>query len=260
MQTEAGLYGSFMRGMGLFEGARSAFCAALFALGPVLLPAVLTYPAVQPGAISSFLLAATVFGLSFFLMQMSRAMACRREEILRRTWGGRPAVRMLRHSDGVVDGLTKRRWHESFAAGLKLPFPARSQERFDPALADDTYACAVFWAERQTRDRLTFRSLWDRREQYSFLLHFHAVRVVGIVAAVGALLWASVSDGTVSVAPQSGWGMAISLSVRQSSVGVFVLSSLLLFAWCFFFTEARVKAAAWSYDRQLLEEASYREA
>src|SRR5687768_8530356 len=75
--------------------------------------------------------------------QISIYLAENRQAELRRQWGGRPGVRMLRHADRCFSSKTKLMWHERLNRELDLPLPAPDAECLDPQHADDAYSCAL---------------------------------------------------------------------------------------------------------------------
>lgn len=234
------------------HGVRARLWPALLVLMPVLAQIREIHPGDRDQILEVTGLLA-LCGIPWVLAQIAHGLGSACQQKLRRTWGVRPAVRMLRHRDTTVDEMTKKSWHAHYASRLKTPFPTPEEELLDYEGADKKYACAVAWSERHTRDRTIFRVLWRHQTEYEFLLNCLALRWIGLFAAAGTLVWACTCKGSVSVAIQSGWHLVAFVSLQRGSASVILPSVLISLAWLFFFTPRRVRSAAWSYDRHLIE-------
>lgn len=192
-------------------------------------------------------------GGGWLLAQVVQALGHRCEDRLRRCWGGRPGVCMMRHRDHTVDSARKRACHARLEARSKIRLPTLIEEALDPVAADTKYDEAIAWIERHMGDRIAFPTLWHARGQYEFLLNSLALRWLGVILSLASLGRACIGDGSVSVGLQGQWEVAAFISLHSRSASVGLISGLMALAWLFFFTPGRVRSAAWSYDLTLLE-------
>ena len=91
------------------------------------------------------------------MTNICREMGKRLEEKLYREWGGKPTTQILRHRDGSIDSVTKRRYHAFLAAKINAAFPDTKQEKNDPAKADEAYQSGARWLLDHTRRRKEIR-------------------------------------------------------------------------------------------------------
>ena len=187
------------------------------------------------------------------LSRMICLLAQKRLCQLFKSWGGRPAICMLRHRDSSVDPAIKKSWHELHArrSGIRLPSP--DNELTHPAAADAAYERAIARTEQCTSDRTAFPDLWDERVNYELMVNGLALRWIGLVTASGALLWSCIEHVSLRIGPHPSLEMQASMSLHSASVSVVVTSIVMTVAWLFVFTPKQTRKAACEYDRHLLE-------
>lgn len=231
---------------------RTQLYVAILALAPVICLFADWYPIDFKDA-SIFVGFFTIYGGSWVLGQFVQSLGQRKQEFLRLRWGGRPATLLMRHQDPTVVASIKKTWHEKYAALLHVPFPTAAEERRQPAHADATYAQAASWSECHTEDRTKFRTLWQCRAQYEFFLNGLAFRGIGLIIAFLCAACTCLKSGGVTIGSHPEWEISASMLLRPGSAVVLAISLLMASGWIFWFTEARVRATAQSYDRHLLE-------
>jgi hypothetical protein len=219
---------------------------------PVIILLVTTYP-IDFKRLLFFLSCFAICGGSWVVEQFVRGLGQQTQEVLRFRWGGRPATLFMRHQDPSVVDSIKRVWHEKYAVHLSVPFPTAAEERRQPAHADAIYTQAASWSERHTEDRTKFRTLWQCRAQYEFMLNGFALRGIGLTTSIFCSVWACLRSGAVAFGSHPGWELSASMSLRPGSALVVLLSLTMASVWLFWFTENRVRGAARLYDMQLLE-------
>lgn len=180
--------------------------------------------------------------------------ACGRRHMRRlfRRRGGRPAVRMLRHRDRTVDPATKQAWHEQLRHRLGIRLPSADEEQVGPTTADRMYERAVNHYESQTLDHITNPSLWRQSIESEFLINGFALRWIGLSSAVSAVVWTCIDRGSIGIGLQPRLEMTASVSLNVESVAVVFVSASVALIWLFF-TPARARSAAKSYDLHLLQ-------
>src|ERR1700733_13228133 len=103
---------------------------ALFCLLTLLVLVALLY-APNSSVLTGVVTIAVSCGGLFLMTNICREMGKRLEDKLYREWGGRPTTQLLRHRDGIIDSVTKRRYHAFLAAKINAAFPDTKQEKND---------------------------------------------------------------------------------------------------------------------------------
>ena len=111
---------------------------ALLCLLPLIALTALLYGSTVSALTGVVSLAVSCGGL-FLMTNICREMGKRLEERLFRQWGGEPTTQLLRHRDGIIDSVSKRRYHAFLAAKINTLFPNAEQEKLDPTEADEAY-------------------------------------------------------------------------------------------------------------------------
>lgn len=134
-----------------------------------------------------------------FLTQVGRDRGKRLEPALFQSWGGKPSVAMLRHSDVRLDVTTRKRYRSflmSVVPGLRLA--SEEEERRCPEWAEDGYESATAWLLAQTKDRERFELLFRENMNYGFRRNIWALRpwaftiagsTIALIAALNFNLW-----------------------------------------------------------------------
>ena len=135
-----------------------------------------------------------------FLTQVGRDRGKVLEPKLYESWGGKPSVTMLRHSDTRLITPTKYRYRTFLQSALpELTLASPEEERIDPKAADEGYQSAVSWLLAQTRDRGRFGLLFAENVNYGFRRNVWALKRWAIIVEICAFLtvaWAFVETWT----------------------------------------------------------------
>ena len=139
---------------------KARLAPALLCALPLFVSLLLLVPEVGTlwGAVGGLVL---YCGGAKFLTQVGRDRGKVQEPALYASWGGKPSVAMLRHSDTRLNAPTKNRYRaflQRAVPGLALASP--EEERADPEAADDGYESANAWLLAQTGDRERFPLLF----------------------------------------------------------------------------------------------------
>lgn len=216
---------------------------ALLVLLPLLLVLVTTSAVGKP--LTSQLAALLgACGATYLLANVSRMMGKARESSLFNAWGGMPTTQLLRHRDERVDRHTKQRYHTLLARKLKTQFPSSEEETASPAEADEIYRAGVKWLLGKTRDKKRFALLFKENVAYGFHRNGYGLRWVGLLISLACITWLVIANQAYS--------MKVWLTIPTGQVVVLCIVAVMLLAWLSYFTEARVKQAAFAYADMLL--------
>jgi hypothetical protein len=226
---------------------------ALLCLLPLLALVALLY-APNVSALMGVVTLAVSSGGLFLMTNMCREMGRRLEDKLYREWGGKPTTQLLRHRDGVIDSVTKRRYHAFLAGKINTIFPDAEQEKSDPAKADEAYQSGARWLLDHTRPdgSKKFDLLFRENVTYGFRRNALGVRPLGIVVALLCLLWVLVKERVLLAA---GGKIVDWTKVEQLSTAAIIclaVSSVMLLIWVFFFTKTSLRTSAFSFAETLL--------
>ena len=189
---------------------------------------------------------------AWFVGLLVQTCGRRRMRQLFRCRGARPAIRMLRHRDRTVDPVTKQAWHEQLSRRLGIRLPTANDEQVDPATADAMYERAVNHYERQTLDRITSPALWRQSIESEFLINGWALRWIGLSSAASAVVWTCIDRGSIGIGLRPWFATTAPVSLNVESATIVLVSASVALIWLFF-TPARARSAAKSYDLHLLE-------
>ena len=191
------------------------------------------------------------FGVTTFLTHVGRNWGKRLEPALFQTWGGRPSMAMLRHSDTRLAVATKERYRNFLmhtVPGLKLS--SEEEEQNCPQKADAGYQSASDWLLTQTRDRGRFGLLFRENISYGFRRNIWALK-----------RWAFVAD-CITIAIVAVVILVFDLWTGEfiatiQSIGILIwlsIFSTLIHILCFIFIVQKkwVRSAAEAYAQQLL--------
>lgn len=191
-------------------------------------------------------------GLMYLLADIVRSKGKEKEKALWQEWGGAPSIQILRHRDGVLDSVSKGRYHEILASKIKVKFPTKEAEAADPAAADAVYAAAGNWLREATRDKKRFDLLFRANVTYGYRRNGFGVRWLGLLISLGVVGWVVVRLGF------SSWEQRLSAAATPeallgagevASLGAALLMALI---WVFYFSKSRVHEAAYSYACRLI--------
>jgi hypothetical protein len=190
----------------------------------------------------------------FLMTNVCREMGKRLEEKLFHEWGGKPTTQLLRHRDVGIDSVTKRRYHAFLAAKIRAVFPDPEQEKNDPAKADEAYQSGARWLLDQTRPDAgkKFDLLFRDNVTYGFRRNALGVRPLGIVIAIGCLLWVLAKEHVFFGSSGKGVDWAVLTELAPAAVTSLAVSGLMLLVWVFFFTKTSLRTSAFTFARTLL--------
>ena len=227
---------------------KARLAPALLCALPLFVSLLLLVPEVGTlwGAVGGLVL---YCGGAKLLTQVGRDRGKVQEPALYASWGGKPSVAMLRHSDTRLNAPTKNRYRnflQRAVPGLALASP--EEERTDPEGADNGYESANAWLLAQTRDRDRFGLLFAENINYGFRRNVWAVkpwafRLEAIALVVVAFVASESGTGELSIqfpafAPEL-WASLAFILVHASFFAFKIRST-----W--------VRLAADAYARQLL--------
>jgi hypothetical protein len=226
---------------------------ALLCLLPLFaLIAVLYAPNVS--ALTQVVTLAVSCGGLFLITNICREMGKRLEGQLFREWGGKPTTQLLRHSDGLIDSVTKRRYHAFLSAKINTAFPDAEQEKKDPGKADEAYQSGALWLLDHTRPDVgnQFDLLFRDNITYGFRRNALGVRPLAIVVAIGCLFWTLAKEHVVPGAEGKVFDWSALAHLSPAAIISLAVSSLMLLVWVFFFTKTSLRASAFTFAQTLL--------
>ena len=188
-------------------------------------------------------------GGSILLIQIGRDLGKTLEARLYQSWGGKPSVAMLRHSDSRLSKPTRDRYLNFLSSnvpGLALATP--QEEATNPGQADAGYNSANRWLLEHTRDHARFELLFTENINYGFrrnLLGLKpialAIDAVAVILLIGMTIssWTGQFVSTLSTLSPEWWASL-----------VITAGHTLLFAA--YVRDEWVRLAAETYAQQLL--------
>jgi len=226
---------------------------ALLCLLPLLALIALLY-APNVSALTAVVTLAVSCGGLFLMTNICREMGKRLEENLFREWGGKPTTQLLRHRDGVIDSVSKRRYHAFLAAKISTAFPDAEQERLDPSKADEAYQSGARWLLDHTRPDMgkQFDLLFRDNIAYGFRRNALGVRPLAIAIALGCLVWALAKEHVLFSAERRIFDWAALPQLPPPAVASLAVSGVMLLVWVFFFTKTSLRTSAFTLAQTLL--------
>jgi uncharacterized membrane protein YuzA (DUF378 family) len=190
----------------------------------------------------------------FLMTNICREMGKRVEAKLYREWGGKPTTRLLRHRDDIIDSVTKRRYHAFLGAKLNFAFPDAEFERIDPAKADEAYQSGARWLLDHTRpdEGKKFDLLFRDNITYGFRRNALGTKPIGIIIAVGCLLWVLARDHVLFGRGGAIMDWTALNQLSAAAVASLAVSGVMLLIWVFFFTKTSLRTSAFSFAETLL--------
>ena len=215
---------------------------------PLIASVVLLFP--ELGAIWGSLGGVVIYcGGSLLLIQLGRDRGQELQVQLYKSWGGKPSVAMLRHSDSRLDGPTKQRYRSflsSTVPGLMLASP--EEEKTHPAEADEGYESANKWLLARSRNHECFGLLLKENMNYGFRRNLLALKAVAIGMQAVAFLF------LMGVALAS-WTGNLVTTIQALALEWWTSLTITVLHMLLFLVHIRpewVRAAAEAYARQLL--------
>ena len=184
-----------------------------------------------------------------FLTQVGRDRGKVLEPTLYASWGGKPSVAMLRHSDTRLNAPTKNRYRAFLQVAVPtLALASLEEERTNPEAAEDGYESANSWLLAQTMDRERFRLQFAENINYGFRRNVWALRAWAFCLEAIAIV-------VVGLVAQEFWTGEFSTTFRAIGVELWVSLVFILVHTFFFALKIRaawVRLAAEAFARQLL--------
>ena len=226
---------------------------ALLCLLPLLALITLLY-APNVSALRGVVTLAVSCGGLFLMTNICREMGKRMEERLFREWGGKPTTQLLRHCNGLIDSVTKRRYHAFLAAKINTAFPDAELEKADPAKADEAYQSGARWLLDHTRPDAgrQFDLLFRDNITYGFRRNALSVRPLAIVVAIACLFWTLAKEHVIFGAGGKIFDRFALTQLPPESIAALAVSGVMLLVWVFFFTKSSVRTSAFSFAQTLL--------
>ncbi len=226
---------------------------ALLCLLPLLALIALLY-APDVSALTGVVTLAVSCGGLFLMTNICREVGKRLEERLFLEWGGKPTTQLLRHRDGVIDSVSKRRYHAFLAARISTLFPDAEQERLDPSKADEAYQSGARWLLDHTRPDMgkQFDLLFRDNIAFGFRRNALGVRPLAIAIALGCLVWALAKEHVLFSAPGGIFDWAALAQLPPPATASLAVSGVMLLVWVFFFTKTSLRTSAFTFAQTLL--------
>jgi hypothetical protein len=226
---------------------------ALLCLLPLLALIALLY-APYVSALTGGLTMAISCGGLFLMTNICREMGKRLEERLLREWGGNPTTQLLRHRDGAIDSVTKRRYHAFLAAKINTAFPDADQERTDPAAADEVYQSGARWLLDHTRPDAgkQFDLLFRENISYGFRRNALGVKLLAVPIAIACILWVPAKERIIFPAGGSWFDWVALAGLSPAAIATVAVSGVMLLSWALFFTKTSLRTSAVTYAQALL--------
>ncbi len=220
------------------------FLPALIVLSPLLMVLFLLLPSIWKvlGAICAAGLSAS---LIFLVAQCGRDMGKKKEAGLFEHLGGKPSVRLLRHSDSTLSPVTKQRYHAFLKANMEgFRLPTVQQESTDPVQADYIYDSASDWLRARTRDKQVNELLLAENTSYGFRRNLWAMKPVGVVICLVILI----AMDTMFIA-----GILPAVVTAKIALSIAAVMVAEIAFWMLVATPEWVAVPAIAYARTLLE-------
>lgn len=217
---------------------------ALLALLPAIVFVYVMFPqlyALVAGLISALVICGFVTALAHYTRSRGRGVETR----LIASWGGKPTTILLRHRDGSIDPITKRRYRaflERSVDGWRSP--TEDEEKNSPNGADQAYDSAVKWLLEYTRDQEKYHMIFKENISYGFRRNCLGIRWIAVIVALGPI---------AALAGVFSFGSDAMVSLDINNLALTALFSFgLLCWWLFLVGDEWVRDAANSYASRLL--------
>ncbi len=225
-------------------GRQARLFPALITIAPMALLIVAWFPALWT-ALGILVSLASSLGLVLLMAQLGRDRGKRCEGGLYKSWGGKPSVALLRHSDSRIDDHTKARYRDFIRRSLPaLTLPSADDEKADPAAADKAYESVTAWLLTRTRDTKRFSILFKENVGFGFRRNLWGLKPFGLAISILAAL---VSTAVIAYNVVAS-GTAPAPEIVIVTGVVWVLAAI----WTFAVTPSWVRVPADAYGTQLL--------
>ncbi len=216
---------------------------ALLALLPMLIMLTVV-PVFSKPLTTQLLTLLGTCGAAYLLANMSRMLGKAREIKLFDKWGGIPTTQLLRHRNDFIDMHTKQRYHAFLARKIKMEFPTADAEGASPDVADEIYRAGIKWLLGKTRDKKRYALLFKENISYGFHRNGYGLRWIGMLFGLLSVLTLAIVFHVFT--PETLQRLPTRHMVTMAIVLIITL------AWTLYFSESRVKQAAFAYADMLL--------
>jgi hypothetical protein len=184
-------------------------------------------------------------GGAFLMAQLARDAGKKCEKSWFEAWGGMPSVAAFRHREGLIDSITKARYHAHLTVLVKdAKAPTLEEEAADPSSADQVYSAWSSYLRVHTRDTKKFPLVFKENISYGFRRNVCGLRPIGIVVS------------SLSFAAGVAWLYHLHLSgvtATPEAIGALACALVFLLLWVFRFTPDWVRIPADAYAERLAE-------
>lgn len=175
---------------------------------------------------------------------IARRFGKRAERELFRETGGRPTIKMLRHSNSTFDDKTKSRYRDFLGSVLGECVPTAQEEYDTPHMANGFYERCGNWLRERTRDTTRFRILFAENKTYGFRRNLYGVKWPALTLNAAVLLACLVVLSGNFIAPND--------PTLTQVFTVMIVSAIHAFYFLFFVGRSSVLEASEQYERQLI--------
>lgn len=217
---------------------------------PLLVPLVATYGQkniVLTGIIGLLSSCGVMFALANIARGLGKALE---ERLVKNKWGGLPTTVLLRHRDNFFERHTKLRYHEIIRSKLGIHVPNATEEAAAPLEADQLYIAATRRLRELTRGDT--KLLMRENIAYGFHRNMTALRPIGVISCMLGISYGLILADVVGqtepffdISKIFAPGLAAGLTL--------LISSALLTAWIFYFTQAALWRVGCVYAERLFE-------
>lgn len=233
---------------------KARYLPSIIALTPPILSSWSLYPELHDLP-STFATMGVAAPLIYFLANLARIAGKRIEPKLYHRWGGMPTTRLLRHSDGEIDPMTKSRYKGALQATISnIKFPTPDEEIANPTNADHVYESASNWLRSQTRDKSLYPRVFQELVNYGFIRNLYGLKPLALIlSGISLIVLITTLFCSFGFSEQN-----VTLQCSQSSVSMpewtaIGVSALLVIGLTFFITQKSAERIAISYAKALLE-------
>lgn len=230
---------------------------ALLTAAPTLCSILTLAPGMLPGTYTTLLFSLfTACGVPYAISSYARTAGKRAEADLLKSWGGWPAVHLLRHNS-QLDSFTRKRYHTFLEKNVKgLKFPTAAQENETATASDAACLAATNWLREQSRGK-AFSLLLKENAQYGFRRNLLGLRSLGIAlsainVAACLLVISAVALGPIRhLDAVAAFIDAFKFSL-PGLVAAFIVNCVALLIWFKLVSASWVREAADQYAARLL--------
>lgn len=224
---------------------------AFLCLAPAMVMTVSLYSS-QLWSLWSLASLTVTVGVMYLLADVARSLGKAKEEKLRARWGGLPSTQVLRHSNDVFDAVTKSRYHAFLAKKIKVDFPSEADERANPAAADAIYAAGCTWLREATRDKKKFALLFGANVNYGYRRNGYGLRWLGLGICGTVIAWTFLRHGLVAFEQRVASAPDLESVLSAGEVATVLTAVCMTLLWFLYFSQGRVRQAAFFYAERLI--------